>query len=1313
MRFDRTTVMRPVVSANLTGKEVPHLTDIEPGSGRKKKDSWLVVESNSSGSGRTIDPEKALNTESAAIGRRFGSYEILSEISRGSFGVVYRAKQQGLDRIVALKVLLAGVHASSEAVNRFQREAKAVARLKHPNIVPIYDIGTHDGHHYFAMEFIEGKPLSQLISDGLTISRALELAEALSDAMESAHQGGVIHRDIKPSNIIVDEKGHPHITDFGLAKQVDLDTKYTLSGTTLGTPAYMPPEQARGEIEKIDARADVYAIGAVLFEMLTGQTPFAGRSLLEVVVAVINEPVKPPRQLNPRIHRDVQTIVLKCLEKDKRLRYDSAAELREDLRRFRSGENIKAKPAGIVRIGVRFVREHAVWIAGVCIAVIGFAYFFRNTQVLDEKNKVIEELKKEVLIVKETKEAAWRPDWWFPPKSPAELHNEELRLYYKVPEGQEALFRGFARSKDGYDLRGDKTERMNNIDAMVSPDDKRFFGDVEAQIVFTLGPEIEEVHEKEKGKGKAGDKTPEPKLRLGLQTVQRGYEGIPYLAEFGNGYARVIGPTELYTYAQPAENERKGQLKLDVKAEKLAPQLVAGRYDFTLRREGTKLEIVLNGPKAYGTVSFMLKDANLSSWLFKNTQVILRNPPPGLAVTNAEVRRKYGGDEEPAFSYFRVGEYNVAESELKVIATGEDRFKRAKALYQLGWIQEIVEPAAARERRNYTDALSELEQMPPDEARAKDRQALATELRFRRLVRFARDRQWGALIEELNQGWRDGKIGEPFAWELPAYMDMALKDPEKTESLRAVLALFERLGLEPGSNRFGKLAAELGMILIHERRYEDVAKLYKYYPAPMLNDVFFAAIKQSREGGQLDVALNLIGVIAPSCKTEKDLKQLSQLAGELSGSFLRTHRYSDAAALFGQVPNEALLKGLGKEIEAQVSDLSGNEFYEFIAKLLPIALNNCSTEAMYQQTLNGPLEKLCGEIVASGRVTKLIRLHEVLRGPRAVYDARLAAPFADAIRRLAQVGDAASEALALQLLKYCADHVDRAHAGLQNAACALAKQKAVIDDARTYAAILTIQRQFPAAGLQLIARDVMLELKAKNRFEEGILFFSQARVEFGEEARELLPVAMAILENIRSDDQRAQLLAAIWQTVTGELEVRQGVAALPAWKLEYADMLLVLNRWDRARDIYLGLTADRETPVDLRARASIRLSCVSFAKTGALRTGDVLLPLLNEDDVREEYRLAAMLLAMPDQLRTDALKDQLAAIGAPLLLTEAEWDLLRGMRLRMENNPAALPALEAAAKKSSFSRAWVSAVASQLVRGGTRSPEEEPQQPLR
>ena len=309
--------------------------------------------------------------------RRVNTYDIIEEISRGSFGVVYKARQQGLDRIVALKVLLAGAHASTEAVARFHREAKAVARLKHPNIVPIYDIGTHESHHYFAMEFIEGHALSALIADRkIATPQALAIAESLADAFHSAHQAGVIHRDIKPSNILIDKQGMPHITDFGLAKQVDLDTKYTMSGTTLGTPAYMPPEQARGDVDKIDARSDVYAIGAVLYELLTGQTPFAGRSLLEVVVAVISEPVKPPRQVNPKIHRDIQTIVMKCLEKDPRLRYASAADLHDDLRRFRSGEAIRAKPAGIVRLGARFVRRQSALLGaiGVVLFALGFSY---------------------------------------------------------------------------------------------------------------------------------------------------------------------------------------------------------------------------------------------------------------------------------------------------------------------------------------------------------------------------------------------------------------------------------------------------------------------------------------------------------------------------------------------------------------------------------------------------------------------------------------------------------------------------------------------------------------------------------------------------------------------------------------------------------------------------------------------------------------------------------------------------------------------------------------------------------------------------
>ena len=327
--------------------------------------------------------------------RSFGNYELLGEISRGSFGVVYKARQAGLDRIVALKVLLDGTHASKETVERFHREAKSVARLKHPNVVPIYDIGTWDGHHYFAMEFIEGHPLSaHILARDLQISAALRIAEQVADALECAHKAGIIHRDIKPSNIIIDRRGEPHITDFGLAKQVDIDNKYTMSGTTLGTPAYMPPEQARGQLEKIDGSSDVYALGTVLYEMLTGVTPFSGRSLLEVVVAVINEPVAPPRQLNPKIHRDVQTIVLKCLEKEPKSRYASAADLRDDLRRFRSGEAILARPAGIFsRLG-RFAKRRGLYIATAAGVLLTMALLALSAASGKQKDDEIDRLKK-------------------------------------------------------------------------------------------------------------------------------------------------------------------------------------------------------------------------------------------------------------------------------------------------------------------------------------------------------------------------------------------------------------------------------------------------------------------------------------------------------------------------------------------------------------------------------------------------------------------------------------------------------------------------------------------------------------------------------------------------------------------------------------------------------------------------------------------------------------------------------------------------------------------------------------------------------
>ncbi|MHC4505505.1 MAG: serine/threonine-protein kinase, partial [Planctomycetota bacterium] len=273
------------------------------------------------GSGRSDRPERdkgdtqadaKADTQKVALHRQpvreFGRYEILEEVSRGAMGIVYRAREKALGRIVALKVLLAGEHASDEQVGRFIREARAIARIRHPNIVPIHDVGEVDGRHYFTMDYIEGDPLSRMIEKGkVDIRRALDIVESIADAAECAHAAGVVHRDIKPSNIMIDAEGRAQITDFGLAKPVEGDTQYTRTGTTIGTPAYMPPEQAKGDVAAITPQSDIYSIGAVLYELVTGVAPFEGPSMLDIILDVLhNEPAR-PRKLNPRVHADVET----------------------------------------------------------------------------------------------------------------------------------------------------------------------------------------------------------------------------------------------------------------------------------------------------------------------------------------------------------------------------------------------------------------------------------------------------------------------------------------------------------------------------------------------------------------------------------------------------------------------------------------------------------------------------------------------------------------------------------------------------------------------------------------------------------------------------------------------------------------------------------------------------------------------------------------------------------------------------------------------------------------------------------------------
>ncbi len=323
-------------------------------------------------------------------------YEVLGELGRGGMGVVYQARHLGLKRPVALKVILSGEHADPRDLARFRAEAEAVARLQHPNIVQIFEVGEHDGRPYFALELVKGGSLAQRLAGApLPATAAAELVETLARAMDYAHSQGVVHRDLKPANILLqrpEDRGQrtedskddsslssvlcplsssiPKVADFGLAKRLDASAAPTQTGQVMGTPCYMAPEQAAGRAKQVGPAADVYALGAILYECLTGRPPFRGDTALETLRQVVfDEPVALTR-LQPKMPRDLETVCLKCLRKEPARRYASAGELAEDLRRFRAGEPVRARPVGLGGRGLRWAKRRPAVAALVAVVFV-------------------------------------------------------------------------------------------------------------------------------------------------------------------------------------------------------------------------------------------------------------------------------------------------------------------------------------------------------------------------------------------------------------------------------------------------------------------------------------------------------------------------------------------------------------------------------------------------------------------------------------------------------------------------------------------------------------------------------------------------------------------------------------------------------------------------------------------------------------------------------------------------------------------------------------------------------------------------------
>ncbi|MDG3007795.1 serine/threonine-protein kinase [Paludisphaera mucosa] len=294
--------------------------------------------------------------------RYFGDYELAGVLGRGGMGVVYQARQISLNRRVALKMIRADEFASDDERRRFQNEAEAVALLDHPNIVPIYEVGEHQGRRYFSMKLIEGEGLDRrLAAFRRDPSAAARLAATAAEAVHHAHQRGVLHRDLKPANILLDERGAPYVTDFGLARRLGAGPDLTQSGAILGTPGYMAPEQAGGRRAAVTTASDVYGLGTVIYAMLAGRAPFIGSTAMETIEQVRNRPPEPPSRHNPDTPRDLEVICLKCLEKDPRRRYGSAQALADDLRRWIAGEPISARPvAAPARFGLWCRRQPAL-----------------------------------------------------------------------------------------------------------------------------------------------------------------------------------------------------------------------------------------------------------------------------------------------------------------------------------------------------------------------------------------------------------------------------------------------------------------------------------------------------------------------------------------------------------------------------------------------------------------------------------------------------------------------------------------------------------------------------------------------------------------------------------------------------------------------------------------------------------------------------------------------------------------------------------------------------------------------------------------
>ncbi|MBN1810178.1 MAG: serine/threonine protein kinase [Planctomycetes bacterium] len=652
---------------------------------------------------------------------RFDRYEIREEVSRGSMGVVYRAFDPILRREVAIKVLAQGRCANEDDIARFMREARVVARLSHPNIVPVHEVGEHEGSPYFTMDFIDGKVLSRVLREGGSLQprRAVQIVNQVAVALLAAHAKGLIHRDIKPSNVMLTNDGHVLLMDFGLAKDMSADTVRTQSGTTIGTPAYMPPEQARGETAAIGVRSDVYSLGAVLFECLTGRAPFEGEGMVEVVMRVLEDPPPLLRKLNSRIPRDLETIVLKCLEKSPDDRYPSMVEFQRDLQHYLEGEAIEAHRVGIVRRAGRKIARHGKLLAGLLTGAAIATFLI-------------------ALLIK-----------YGAPTQPEK--SESLALSASIPQDGEldpAVWRTNAGYLD-YDAgAGILRASLTGKEVVVQ---ELYYGNFRAVLDFLAS----------EGKGS-----------LGLKVF--GQEGVMFMAALGpDGILRLVGPMDLEDYS-PKRPFNKTRLLAAARAGPLA----AGKtYRLELRRSNMGLSVYLIEAPVTPSLTLVpplahieYKGLQLSNWHNKNEQVGVFGVGERMAAGELKIWLEIPGFHTPLASAndrFYRGDYNGARSAYQALVQDNTARPdiRLKAMLHLAFYHEI--------KYEYPEALNLLDRVIEGLAADESQAELFECAWVRRAILLTKMKEWRmaadayrALEHPANLQWK---------WEfLPAAETMLL-----------------------------------------------------------------------------------------------------------------------------------------------------------------------------------------------------------------------------------------------------------------------------------------------------------------------------------------------------------------------------------------------------------------------------------------------------------------------------------------------------------------------------------------------------------